>query len=89
MYAILVDEPGGEPSSYILPTGARTSESAMQLMCHRAEEFVAEQLEQSPTEDYTITPQPEHLQVDIFFNSRDHGAMHVVTFSATVIDQVV
>ncbi|MNB96530.1 hypothetical protein D3C75_437310 [compost metagenome] len=89
MYAILVDEPGGEPSSYILPTGARTSESAMQLMSHRAEEYVDEQLEQSPTEDYTITPQPEHLQVDVFFNSRDHGLMHMMTLCATAIDEVV
>lgn len=90
MYAILVKEPGvGGCKDYILPTGASTSESAMQLMSSRAEEFVDEQLEQSPTEDYTIERDPESLQVTVFFNSRDHGAMFAASFTASAIDEVV
>lgn len=87
MYVILVDEPGGEPSSYVLPTGASTSESAMQLMSHRAEEYVAEQLEQNPAEDYTITPLPEHLQVDVMYVTGDEE--YAIQFMAQCIDQVV
>lgn len=86
MYAILVEEPGGEPSSYILATGARTSESAMRLMSHRAEEFVDEQMEQEDqAEDYTITPHEDLLAVDV----RDSRGNVVIEFTATALDQVV
>lgn len=87
MYAILVDEPGGEPSSYILPTGARTSESAMELMSHRAEEYVEEQLEQGSTEDYTIIPRPDQLQVDVMYVGGEEE--HAIQFMAQCLDQVV
>lgn len=86
MYAILVDEPGGEPSSYILPTGARTSESAMQLMSHRAEEYVAEQLEQGSAEDYNIIAHPDQLQVDVMYVGDKEIA---IQFMAQCLDQVV
>lgn len=88
MYAILVEEPGGEPSSYILPTGARTSESAMWLMSHRAEEWVDEQLEQGSTEDYTIITHPDQLQVDVM-PSTEFGCDAVIQFMAQCLDQVV
>lgn len=88
MYAILVDEPGGEPSSYILPTGARTSESAMQLMSHRAEEYVDEQLEMDPTEDYTIVPSAEHLKISVVRIVGD-APETAISFMAQCIDQVV
>lgn len=91
MYAILADEPGGEPTSYILPTGARTSESAMKVMSARAEEYVDEQLEQFPTEDYTITPIPERLQVDVFqnFPGTSHPPVYVLTLCAVSLNEVV
>ena len=87
MYVILVDEPGGEPSSYILPTGASTSESAMRLMSQRAEEYVDEQLEQGSTEDYNIVPNAEYLQVDVMYVTGSEE--HAITFMAQCIDQVV
>lgn len=90
MYAILVKEPGAaDVEDYVLPTGASTSESAMQLMSSRAEEYVDEQLEQSPTEDYTIERDPEALQVVVSFNSTTYGPMTSVTFTAVAIDEVV
>lgn len=86
MYAILVEEPGGEPSSYILPTGARTSESAMRLMSSRAEEFIDEQMEQEDqAEDYTITAHDDLLSVDV----RDSHGNVAIEFTATALDQVV
>ncbi|MND74402.1 hypothetical protein D3C80_659930 [compost metagenome] len=86
MYAIHVEEPGGEPSSYILPTGARTSESAMQLMSHRAEEYVDEQLEMDQAEDYTIVP--GNLTVGVIRIVGDTPET-VIKFTATALDQVV
>lgn len=56
MYAILVNEPGAEVSSYILPTGVSTPKEAVELMSSRAEEFISEQLELGvdAAEDYII-----------------------------------
>lgn len=56
MYAILVNEPGAETKSYVLPTGASTPKAAVQLMFSRAEEYISEQLELGTegAEDYKI-----------------------------------
>ncbi|MNC05581.1 hypothetical protein D3C75_530690 [compost metagenome] len=89
MYAILVKEPGAETESFILSTGASTSESAMKLMSSRAEEYVDEQLEQSPTEDYTITPNPESLEVVVCFVSKTYGPTTSMVLTAVAIDEVV
>ncbi|MNK84725.1 hypothetical protein D3C87_1045840 [compost metagenome] len=88
MYAILVNEPGAEIESFVLSTGASTSESAMQLMSSRAEEYVDEQLEQEPTEDYTVQQDSESLSVIVMYNGEDDPGA-VLKLYAVAIDKVV
>lgn len=88
MYAILVNEPGADVSSYVLSTGAQTSESAMQLMTRQAEEFIDEQREVADqAEDYTIIPSEGYLKVSVIRIVGD-APKDVIKFTAHCIDRV-
>lgn len=86
MYAILVNEPGGNPSSYVLSTGASTSVSVLRLISERAEEFIDEQMEQEDeTEDYSINMHEDLLSLDV----KNTKGEVVIEFTAFAIDRVV
>lgn len=89
MYAILVNEPGAETESFVLPTGAGTPKAAVQLMFSRAEEYVSEKLELGTegAEDYTIKAL-DHLIVAVT-NTADEDQPVLISFEATHITEVV
>lgn len=87
MYAILVNEPGGAETSYILPTGAHTLKRALELMFSRAEEFHSEMLESGApgAEDYIIKPH-SHSTVDVIDPTREEGEQVVISFTAYSVE---
>lgn len=89
MYAILVNEPGGETKSFILGTGARTPKAAIQLMFSRAEEYISEQLEleNAAAEDCIIEAHDE-LNVVVYDSACDDHSI-VLLLEATYIAEVV
>lgn len=89
MYAILVNEPGGETKSFILGTAASTPKAAIQLMFTRAEEFISEQLELETegAEDYIIEAH-DQMNVIVYDSAcEDHSV--VLLLEATAITEVV
>ena len=88
MYAILVNEPGAETESFVLPTGASTPKAAIQLMFSRAEEYISEQLELGTegAEDYKIEA-TGHFTVVVLDTQVD--TVVKMTLEATAISEVV
>lgn len=88
MYVILVNEPGAETESFVLPTGASTPKAAVRLMFSRAEEYISEQLELGAegAEDYSIKAL-DPLSVAVLNTNEDQPV--VISFEATSIVEVV
>lgn len=91
MYVILVTEPGSETEQHILPTATRTLDSAMQLMQHRAEEWISEQVEINgdEAEDYNLVLDiPGCVQV-VSANPATVAEPAHIAFEAAAITEVV
>jgi len=88
MYAILVNEPGADVSSYILPTGVSTPKEAVELMSSRAEEFISEQLELNVegAEDYIIDVNDFVVLVN---DPNDNDQPVRISFEASVVELAV
>lgn len=88
MYAILVNEPGAEVTTYILPIGVSTPKEAVQLMFSRAEEFISEKLELGTdgAEDYAIQA-IDHFRV-VVTDPLDEELSIRISFEATQVELV-